>query len=74
MLAALPAKVLAPLQSTKVPLRSVADQHNVPAMPTVAAIRSPSGHMSLSAKADATVASGPTLNPDLGLVVHQLGE
>ncbi len=65
-------KVLAPLQSPQIPLRGVANKHDIAAMPTIPAIGPTSRHMSLTPKADATVPAGPTLNPDLRLVIHQL--
>jgi hypothetical protein len=65
-------KVLAPLQSAKIALRRIANKHDIATVAAVPAIWTTSRHMSLSAKRDAPVPAGPTLNPDLRLVVHQL--
>ncbi len=68
------AKVLTPAKRTQIAARRIANKHNIPAMPPIATIRTPSGDMSLPAEAHATVAASPTFNPDFRFVVHGNGE
>jgi hypothetical protein len=72
MLPAPTPEVLASLQSAEIPLRRIANKHDVAAMPAITTIRTTPRHMSLPAKRDTPVPTGPALNPDLRLVVHQL--
>ena len=67
-------EVLAPLQRPQIPLRRIANEHHIPAVPPIPTIGPTPRHMSLPPKADAAVPTGPTLNPDLRLVVHELEE
>ena len=68
------AEVLAPFQRPQIAPRGVADEHHVPPMPAVATVGPAPRHMRLTPKADAAVAAGPALNPDLRLVVQALRE
>jgi hypothetical protein len=72
MLPAPTPEVLASLQRPQIPLRSVTNKHHITAMAPVSTIGSASRHMRLPTKRDAPVPAGPTLNPDLRLVVHEL--
>jgi hypothetical protein len=72
MLPATTPKVLAPLQRTQIPLGGIADKHHVPTMAAIPTIRAAPGHMSLTAKANAAVATSSALNPDLRAVIHKL--
>ena len=63
-------EVLAPLQSTKITLGSVANKHHIATVAAIPTVRTTPGHMSLPAKRDTSVPTGPALNPNLRLVVH----
>jgi hypothetical protein len=63
-------KVLAPPQCPKIPARGVANEHHIPPMPAIAAIRPTARHMRLPPKAHAPVPTGSALNPDFGFVIH----
>ena len=70
----LPPKVPAPFQGPQVPLREIADEHDVAAMPAVPPVGPTSRHMRLPTKRDTAVPPSPTLNPDLRLVVQEKSE
>jgi hypothetical protein len=65
-------EVLAPLQRRQIPLRRITNEHHIPPVPAIATIRPTPRHMSLAPKADAAVPASPALNPDFGLVVHEI--
>ena len=60
----------APLKPGQVAPRRVADQHDVPPAPAVAAVGPAARHMRLAPKAHAAVAAAPALDVDLRLVVE----
>ncbi len=70
MLPAPSPKVLAPPQRPQVALRGIADQHDIPAMPPVSAVRPTTRNMRLPTKRNSAIPTGTALNPDFGLVVH----
>jgi hypothetical protein len=65
------AKVLAAAQRTEIAPTGIANQHHVPPVPTVTAIRPSARHMRLAPEAHAAIAASPALNPDFRLVVHR---
>jgi hypothetical protein len=71
MLSAPAPEVLAPLQSPQISLRGIANKDHIAAMPTIAPVGPTPRNMSLTPEADATVSAGPTLDPDLRLVIHR---
>ena len=65
------AKVLAPGQRPQIPPRRVADEHHVPPVPAVPAVRPAPRHMSLPTEAHAAIAARPAFDKYLRSVVHQ---
>jgi hypothetical protein len=61
-------EVLAATQGTEVTPRGVANQHDIPAVPAIPAIRPALRHMSLPPKRDAPVPAGAALDPDFRAV------
>ena len=71
--APLAAEVPAAFQRPKISLREIANEHDIPPMPSISTIRPTPGHMRLAPKAHAPVPASPALNPDFRLVVHGSG-
>ena len=67
-------EVLAALQGPQIPLRLIANQHNVPAVPPVPPVGPTPRHVRLASKRDRAIPAGPALNPDFRLVVHRNSE
>jgi hypothetical protein len=73
MLAGPRSKVLAPAQRPKIAPRRIANQHHVPPMAAIAAIRPAARNVRLSTEAHASIAPRTTFNPDFRSVIHRGG-
>src|ERR1044072_8416476 len=66
------AKVLAPPQRSKVPLRCITNQDDVSTVAAISPVRAPTRHMPPAPEAHASIAAGATLDPDFRPIIHQL--